>query len=149
LWIKYLEVNIIAYKEFIKTFKNNPQYFKSLQKSYTDKTQLANRIEVNKNRGNDLAVMRDSIALVTLQVEEFKHHFLATVAEQLLTFEDKNIPHIIDEALLKFKNIDLNRYKIRADEIKEQQSFVANDLKSNYVAFEKSYQFYENIHYLK
>jgi len=77
----------LAYKQVVKTLKSNPLHFKSLQKSYTDKTQLfkdktvlANRIEVNKNRGNDLAVIRDYIALDALQVEELKHYFLASVA---------------------------------------------------------------------
>lgn len=149
---KYLDENIIAYKQVVQTLKNNPLHFKSLQKSYTDKTQLfkdktllANRVEVNKNRGNDLAVMRDSIALDTLEVEAMKHQFLASVAEELLSFEDKKIPSIIDESLLKLKMIDLKTYKLKASEIKEQQSSVANDLKSNYLAFEKAYKFYENL----
>jgi len=149
---KYLDENIIAYKQVVQTLKNNPLHFKALQKSYTDKTalfkkktQLSNRIEVNKNRSNDLAVMRDSIALDTLEVEALKYDFLASISAQLVAFEDEKIPHLIDEALLKLKSMELKAYKLKADEIKAQNSSVANDLKSNYLAFEKAYKFYENL----
>lgn len=46
---------------------------------------------------------------------------------------------------MKLKMIDINSYKAKAYDVKEQQSSVANDLKSNYGAFEKSYKFYENL----
>ncbi len=151
---KLLDENIISYKQIIEIFKTNPRHFISLEKSYIDKTKLfkertllKNRIDINKNRDNDLAVMRDLIALDTLAVEEKKYHFLAEVSQKLLKFEDKMIPSMIDDALLKLQSINLNTYKRKVDEIKDRKFTVAQNLKTNYGALEKVYKFYENLLY--
>jgi len=148
---KLIDKRVQKFNELIALVKEKPYEVKSRDNPYYNssvvdsiRAKLKTRIAVNSKYGYKIAVIRDRIALTTLQTKEHIYYFFVNLAENWTELDAKSIESIIKKEIEWLKSLDISSFKKIYQIAKNDKNQISRQIVSNYFELRVQIDFYQD-----
>ncbi len=134
-----VDERVAYFNQLVSMLKEKPYEVKSPKnpffdpaKAKSERARLIARIGVNRELGYEAAVLRDTIALKSLETKEHIYHFFVNLADNWTTMDEKQISTSIDKERKYLDSIPMAEFEKRYERAKSLKDKISLQIVKNY-----------------
>jgi len=133
-------ISILRERPYEVTSEENPFFDPNVAKR--ERAKLVARIGVNREYGYEAAVMRDMMALKTLETKERIYRFFTTLAQRWTSMDDKALEAMIEAERKFLERIDMRRFARVYEQSRMQKEKISTQIVQNFQDLKMQVGFY-------
>ncbi len=143
------------FNELVNSFKAKPYEVEQGNENYYDpklfytiQSKLNAKIDINKEHGYSLAVLRDSIALKDLHIKKHTFDFINNISKNWMSYDSNTTKSLIQKERTWLKSLSIKTYqKNPLFKIIDINTSMGIAISNNYISLNKDYNFFHDFLY--